>query len=400
MATNVTPTTNEITESPQNFPEPNSVSEPQEPESERPNNMGSDAKNKSIKRGLPDSTSEQEEIPKAKVLKVDQNTEELPQKDKDMSNKAKCPVCFELPRAGPIFGCRNGHHTCQRCLPKLKQCAICRDTDLKCRQLFIETYLENTFKDRNVKCKHDHCNVEGKLEHITEHENLCVAREIPCPMSFRGVCEFRGHMREFLRHIRDAKCCQMLIFPDWKRDNPDEPFEKESVFQSHVGDNKTGNSVLDRIGMETVWKPTLFLSKKILTAGMACLFISRHPDRTWKLIVQALVPKEIVEKWTVTIEVSDFKKENAPIFSFKGRPVSYELSAREAFETGHVMTLHDDQIRPFKKADTNHLFDYRIKFELNPEFENKCLSLVNGKFTLKEEDEVIASGEALDGTTE
>ena len=68
----------------------------------------------------------------------------------------------------------------------------------------------------------------------------------------------------------------MLLFPEWKREAMDEPFEKDSVFQSHVGDNKSGSSVLDsRNNMETVWKPTLFLSKKILTAGMACLFIGK-----------------------------------------------------------------------------------------------------------------------------
>ena len=221
-------------------------------------------------------------------------------------------------------------------------------------------------------------------------------------MSFRGVCHFKGHMREFIRHIREAKCCQMLIFSEWKRDNPDEPFEKESVFLSHVGDNKTGKSVLDGYGMETVWKPTLFLSKKILTAGMACLFISRHPDHTWRLIVQGLVPREIVKQWTVTIEVSDFTKENAPVFSFKGQPVSCDLSAKEAFETGQVMFLNDEQIRPFKKADTNHLFDYRIKFDLNSDFEAKCLNLVNGRFTLRKEEEEIIAGAAdsANGTAE
>ena len=95
-----------------------------------------------------------------------------------------------------------------------------------------------------IKCKHDHCNVEGSLENIGDHENLCVAREIICPMSFRGVCQFRGNLRDFLRHIKTTKCCQMLLYPGWKRDGDiNEPFEKESVFTSHVGDNKEGNII-------------------------------------------------------------------------------------------------------------------------------------------------------------
>ena len=89
------------------------------------------------------------------------------------------------------------------------------------------------------------------------------------------------------------------------------------------------------------------------------IFSARKSDGTWSLIVQALVPKEVIKYWTVTIEVSDFKNPDAPVYSFKGKPISYELSAKEAFATGHVMMLKDDQIRPFQKTNTNHLFDYR-----------------------------------------
>ena len=36
----------------------------------------------------------------------------------------------------------------------------------------------------------------------------------------------------------------MLLYPGWKRDGDiNEPFEKESVFTSHVGDNKEGNII-------------------------------------------------------------------------------------------------------------------------------------------------------------
>ena len=99
--------------------------------------------------------------------------------------------------------------------------------------------------------------------------------------------------------------------------------------------------------METLWKPTLLLSKKILTAGMACIFIARKSDGTWSLLIQVLVAKEVIKYWTVTIEVSDFKNPDAPVFTFKGKPISQELSPKEAFETGHIMILKDNQIKPF-----------------------------------------------------
>ena len=319
--------------------------------------------------------------PDLKEIFKNEKIDDISELKQNLSIMLECPVCMDLPRTGPIYGCRNGHHTCQKCSKPLQNCPVCRDPDIKCRQLMVENVLKTILKDTKIKCKHQHCQVEGMLEHITEHEYLCVAREINCPMSFRGNCQFRGHLRDFLRHIRDKKCCQMLLFPEWKREAMDEPFEKCSVFQSHVGDNKTGSSILDtNNNMETLWKPTLLLSKKILTAGMACIFIARKSDGTWSLLIQVLVAKEVIKYWTVTIEVSDFKNPDAPVFTFKGKPISQELSPKEAFETGHIMILKDNQIKPFVKSDTNHLFDYKIRFDLNSQFEEKCLDIVNGKF--------------------
>lgn len=328
------------------------------------------------------------------------NTGEQLQIKKYWVGRLRCAVCFELPRSGPIFGCRNGHHVCQSCLPKLKRCAICRETDLKCRQLMVEDVLKSVVKDANVKCKHIHCDVEGRLEHVTEHENICFYREIPCPMSsptvgggggggVREGCTFKGPMKEFLFHIKTAKCCHRISFTESDMDDGEDPFEKETVFESHVADTKSGGTVLGQRGVETVWKPTFFLSKKIINAGLVCLLISRQGDGMWKLIAQALVPRETANYWTVTIIVTDFGRDDAPKFIFKGHPVSNELSAKEAFETGQVMILSDEQIRPFKKPNTKHLFQYRIKFDLNPNFEAKCQNLVNGHFTLKEQTEGI-----------
>ena len=339
-----------------------------------------------LKRELSKTKSQEDTEPMNKRLKLD--SEKLNSMIETQNLNLECPVCFNLPRPGPIYGCRNGHHVCQRCQKSIKNCPICRDPDVKCRQLMLEAMLKG-ISNRDgfkIKCKHDHCNVEGSLENIGEHENLCVAREIICPMSFRGVCQFKGNLRDFLRHIKTTKCCQMLLYPGWKRDGDiNEPFEKESVFTSHVGDNKEGMSVLERKAGngqsgETVWKPTLFLSKKILTAGMGCLFINRHGDGTWSLIVQSLVPKEVIQNWSVTIEVTDAKNETAPVYTFKGKPISQELTSKDAYATGQYLSLHDNQIKNFRKSDTNHLFDYKVKFELDKEFEDKCLNIVNGQF--------------------
>ena len=40
--------------------------------------------------------------------------------------KYECPVCYEF-MLPPIYQCRNGHLMCNKCMPQLKNCAICRD---------------------------------------------------------------------------------------------------------------------------------------------------------------------------------------------------------------------------------------------------------------------------------
>ena len=100
----------------------------------------------------------------------------------------------------------------------------------------------------------------------------------------------------------------------------------------------------------------------------------------YEKLVQSLVPKHIIKNWSVTIEVTDTKNKNAPIYSFTGTPISNEISGKEAYGSGQYLLLRDNQIKIFQKPGTNHLFDYRIKFELDQEFEKNCLSVVNGQF--------------------
>ena len=174
---------------------------------------------------------------------------------------------------------------------------------------------------------------------------ICIARQIPCPNAINGGCEFKGHIRAFLHHIRETGHAQMSIYEKWNRNNPNDPFETDTTFQCHVGDYKTGPSVFEREETDTYWKPNLFLSKKTLTAGIATLIASRYPDQTWRLMVLVMVSKRTAKQWTVNLTVSDFDRDDAPVYSYKGQPVSCELSSEEALHTGKFLVLSDDQVR-------------------------------------------------------
>ena len=85
----------------------------------------------------------------------------------------ECPVCFHIPRFGPVYGCRNGHFLCQECQKSVNKCPICRDLDLNCRQLMVESMVRDIDSSGlKIKCKNDYCNVDGNLKDIFTHEHI------------------------------------------------------------------------------------------------------------------------------------------------------------------------------------------------------------------------------------
>lgn len=170
------------------------------------------------------------------------------------------------------------------------------------------------------------------------------------------------------------------MHPSWTCD-PESPFETYSIFQSKITDNRDGSSVLANDTTNVLWRPIVFISKKLLCTGLATLFIVRRPNGTWRLNVQCMVSKDIARKWKVTIEISDFSNPEAQVLTFKGQPQSQELTYDEALETGEVMVMDDCQLRQFITNDRDKLFDYRVTFEIDPALEKNSLNLINGKFS-------------------
>ena len=55
----------------------------------------------------------------------------------------ECPVCFGTIESVPVYQCQNGHITgCKDCISKLDKCPICRDANIKIRNLQLEKVVE------------------------------------------------------------------------------------------------------------------------------------------------------------------------------------------------------------------------------------------------------------------
>ena len=60
----------------------------------------------------------------------------------DVREILECPVCFETILSLPVYQCKNGHVICKQCIPKLKNCPICRDDSKPVRNLKIEEIVQ------------------------------------------------------------------------------------------------------------------------------------------------------------------------------------------------------------------------------------------------------------------
>ena len=56
----------------------------------------------------------------------------------------ECPICFQTPKAGPLYQCENGHILCSGCIEKVQECPQCRTTlpETRRRNIFAEQQLE------------------------------------------------------------------------------------------------------------------------------------------------------------------------------------------------------------------------------------------------------------------
>ena len=56
----------------------------------------------------------------------------------------ECPVCWEIPKTGPLYQCENGHFLCSACNGKVNLCPVCRVNlpKVRIRNLFAEKQLQ------------------------------------------------------------------------------------------------------------------------------------------------------------------------------------------------------------------------------------------------------------------
>lgn len=119
----------------------------------------------------------------------------------DLREYFECPVCYEVPRAPPIYACSQGHMLCGQCRPQLLTCPLCRiPLENLTRLFFAERMLEERIP---LACSNSGlgCKVELISERIKRHElDECPFGILRCENAENGCREKvqRRHMAEHL----------------------------------------------------------------------------------------------------------------------------------------------------------------------------------------------------------
>jgi len=105
-----------------------------------------------------------------------------------LKKSVECPVCFEVPRKGPVFTCPNGHLVCQKC--KKESCPMCREVMGDNKSLLAVAVIENILHDcKFVKCE----------------EKVCEHRAVSCPHYLK--CAQRVPFCKLFAHLEQSGCC-------------------------------------------------------------------------------------------------------------------------------------------------------------------------------------------------
>jgi len=114
-----------------------------------------------------------------------------------LKDKRECPVCYDIPRSGPMFVCPNGHIVCSGC--KRDICPSCRAHMGKVKSLLAETIIENI----QHQCKYTDCGEYFDLDRVEGHEEACAHRIVNCP---EVLCEEKVPLSKLLGHLVGGTC--------------------------------------------------------------------------------------------------------------------------------------------------------------------------------------------------
>ena len=102
----------------------------------------------------------------------------------------------------PIQLCTNGHNICSRCTESVRRCPTCRVEFSEIRNVA----LENIARRQKYPCanRQSGCLELLSIEHIAEHNAVCVYGKIKCPLHLLQMCSWNVLKSNLKEHVNAA----------------------------------------------------------------------------------------------------------------------------------------------------------------------------------------------------
>jgi len=253
-----------------------------------------------------------------------------------LKENLECPVCMEIPRAGPMFVCPNGHFACKKC--KLGSCPTCRVDMGNGKSLLAVTVIENIYH----KCKFVECEELFALDKLAAHEKICQHRRVRCPYS---PCTEEIALSKLLEHLGKKTCSYNL---------------KPTTIDNSAKSGKANFQVndLSKIKKQGTWKVYTYSYRNTSFA------ISARKDGDYYHFTMVMFESEAVcSKYKIAMVVHEPESscQDAEFgISFRGNPCSIEQCKSEVKFLG--LTVHHKVMEKMIKDNKSLPFTVSFSF--------------------------------------
>jgi len=243
-----------------------------------------------------------------------------------LAAKVECPVCFEVPKSGPIFSCVNGHLVCKEC--RRDTCPTCRAPLGRSTSLLALTVIQQI--PHPCKFEPQGCDARLALSNLEAHTAICPHRLVTCP---NATCSLQVPLATLAEHTLE-RCIHKGTFLDT-------PLVNKYNFIAKPPD---GQARFDR-GRNSLWQPD-----GLTFDGKNFFFKMTRKGRkgNWFFYVQMAGSEEDCSNYTASIQVFNLKAgiggRNSHKFTGEVCPVDV-ASTEKAAEEGFCQVLSDAQMK-------------------------------------------------------
>ena len=243
-----------------------------------------------------------------------------------LASKVECPVCFEVPKSGPIFSCANGHLVCKKC--RRDTCPTCRVPLGRSTSLLALTVIQQI--PHPCEFEPQGCDARLALSNLEAHSAICPHRLVTCP---NATCSLQVPLATLAEHTLE-RCIHKGTFLDT-------PLANKYNFIAKPPDSQAR---FDR-GRNSLWQPD-----GLTFDGKNFFFKMTRKGRkgNWFFYVQMAGSEEDCSNYTASIQVFNLKAgiggRNSHKFTGEVCPVDV-ASTEKAAEEGFCQVLSDAQMK-------------------------------------------------------